>query len=297
MSTPPAEQPWTIRRVLDWTRGHFDKQQVDDPRLTSEILLSHVLSLPRVKLYMDLDRPLTRDELATYRGLIQRRIGGEPTQYLVGFREFYGRRFTVDARVLIPRSETELLVEAALRDVKKDAPSRVLDVCTGSGCIAVTIAAERPQASVWATDLMPGALEVAKQNALAHQVDGRVTFFQGDLFGPVPEGATFDVIVSNPPYVKTGDLATLQKEVRQEPREALDGGPDGVTLIARVIEGALPRLKPGGLLALEIAEDEGTAVRELLTRAGYHDVKIEKDLARHERLALGRAAPPHGQSP
>ena len=119
-----TEQAWTIRRVLDWTRGHFDKQDIDDPRLTSEILLGHVLLLPRVKLYMDLDRPLTKEELATYRGLIQRRIAGEPTQYLVGAKEFYGRRFIVDPRVLIPRSETELLVEAVLHDVKKDTPSQ-----------------------------------------------------------------------------------------------------------------------------------------------------------------------------
>lgn len=285
-----SEQAWTIRKVLDWTRGHFDKQDIDDPRLTSEILLGHVLVLPRVKLYMDLDRPLSKEELATYRGLIQRRLAGEPTQYLVGSKEFYGRRFGVDPRVLIPRSETELLVEAVLHDVKKDAPSRVLDVCTGSGCIAITIAAERPQASVWATDLMPGALEVAKQNAEKHQVDARVTFFQGDLLAPIPPGGTFDVIVSNPPYVKTGDLKTLQREVQREPKEALDGGPEGVTLIARVVTEALPRLKPGGLLAMEIGEDEGAAVKELLVRAGYHDVKIEKDLARHERLALGRRA-------
>lgn len=284
-----SDQEWTTRRVLEWTRGHFEKQDIDDPRLTSEILLGHVLSLPRVKLYMDLDRPLSKDELATYRALIQRRLAFEPTQYLVGFKDFYGRRFAVDKRVLIPRSETELLVEAVLHDVKKDAPSRVLDVCTGSGCIGVTIAAERPQASVWATDLMAGAIEVGKKNAEAHQVDGRVTFFQGDLLAAVPQGTRFDVIVSNPPYVKTGELATLQKEVRHEPREALDGGPEGVTLIARLVEGALPLLKPGGLFAMEIGEDEGTAVRDLLTRAGYHDVKIEKDLARHERLALGRA--------
>ena len=268
---------WTIRRVLEWTRGHFEKQQVDEPRLTS------------VKLYMDLDRPLSKDELSTYRGLIQRRLGGEPTQYLVGFKEFYGRRFFVDARVLIPRSETELLVEAALRDVPKETPTRVLDVCTGSGCVAISIAAERPQASVWAVELMPGAMEVAKKNAEALQVDGRVTFFQGDLLGPIPEGAKFDVIVSNPPYVKAGDIPTLQKEVRAEPKEALDGGADGLRLIDRLITEALPRLKSGGLLAMEIGEDQGNAVKELLTRAGGHDVRIEKDLARHDRLALARA--------
>jgi release factor glutamine methyltransferase len=285
-----SEQPWTIRRVLEWTRGHFEKQDIDDPRLTSEILLGHVLSLPRVKLYMDLDRPLSKEELATYRALIQRRLAFEPTQYLVGSKEFYGRKVIVDQRVLIPRSETELLVEVVLREVKKDAPSRVLDVCTGSGCIAVTIAAERPQASVWATDLMPGALEVARKNAEAFQVDGRVTFFQGDLLAPLPAETLFDVIVSNPPYVKTGELATLQQEVRQEPRVALDGGADGVTIIARLIVDALPRLKPGGLLAMEIGEDEGAAVKELLVSAGYVDVKIEKDLARHERMAMGRRA-------
>ncbi len=284
-----SAETWTIRRVLDWTRGHFDKQQVDDPRLTSEILLGHVLTLPRVKLYMDLDRPLTKDELATYRALIQRRLAGEPTQYLVGFREFYGRKFAVDDRVLIPRSETELLVEAALRDVKKDEPSRVLDLCTGSGCVAISIAAERPQASVWATDLMPGPIEVAKKNAEALGVDGRVTFFQGDLFAAVPEGATFDVIVSNPPYVKTSDLATLQREVQKEPRAALDGGADGLDLIRRVVIDGLPRLKPGGLLALEIGDEQGDAVKEIMTRAGCRDVRIEKDLARHDRIALGRA--------
>jgi len=284
-----STEPWTIRRVLDWTRGHFDKQQVDDPRLTSEILLGHVLTLPRVKLYMDLDRPLSKDELATYRALIQRRLAGEPTQYLTGFREFYGRRFLVDPRVLIPRSETELLVEAALRDVKKDAPSRVLDLCTGSGCVAISIAAERPQASVWATDLMPGPIEVAKQNAEALGVDGRVTFFQGDLLAALPDGASFDVIVSNPPYVKSGDIATLQREVQKEPRTALDGGADGLDLIRRLVTGALPRLKPGGLLAVEIGDEQGNDVKELMTRAGCRDVGIEKDLARHDRIALGRA--------
>lgn len=282
-------ETWTIRRVLDWTRGHFEKQAVDSPRLTAELLLGHVLSLPRVKLYMDLDRPLSKEELGTYRALIQRRLAGEPTQYVIGHKEFYGRRFAVDARVLVPRPETELLVEAALRSVPKDAPARVLDLCTGSACVAVTIAAERPQASVWATDLSPGALAVAKANAEALGVDGRVTFFEGDLLAPVPAEARFDVIVSNPPYVKSGEIAGLQREVQQEPRLALDGGADGLDVIRRLVPAALARLKPGGLLALEIGEDQGAALRDILTRAGARDVTIEKDLAQHERLALGRA--------
>lgn len=283
-----STETWTTRRVLEWTRGHFEKQDVDSPRLTAEILLGHVLSLPRVKLYMDLERPLAKDELAAYRALIQRRLAGEPTQYLVGHKEFYGRRFTVDARVLIPRSETELLVEAALQVLPKDAPVRVLDLCTGSGCVAISIAAERPQASVWAVDVSADALAVARLNAEKLGVDGRVTFFEGDLFAPVPAEAKFDVIVSNPPYVKRGELATLQREVQAEPKLALDGGVDGLDLVKRVIDGAMPRLKPGALLALEIGEDQGAAVKELLTRAGGHDARIEKDLARHDRIALAQ---------
>jgi release factor glutamine methyltransferase len=173
--------------------------------------------------------------------------------------------------------------------VPKDAPARVLDLCTGSGCVAITIAAERPQASVWATDLSPGALAVAKANAEALGVDGRVTFFEGDLLAPVPAEARFDVIVSNPPYVKSGEIAGLQREVQQEPRLALDGGADGLDVIRRLVPAALARLKPGGLLALEIGEDQGAALRDIFARAGARDVTIEKDLAQHERLALGRA--------
>lgn len=289
MSETKAAESWTIRRVLDWTRGHFEKQQIDAPRLTAEILLGHVLNLTRVKLFMDLDRPLAKEELATYRALIQRRLGFEPTQYLVGFKEFYGRRFSVDARVLIPRSETELLVEGVLQAIPKDAPARVLDLCTGSGCIAISIAAERPLASVWATDLSPDALAVAKQNAEALGVDGRVTFFQGNLFEPVPKDATFDVIVSNPPYVRLDELPTLQKEVQKEPKLALDGGVDGLVVIRPLVAAAMPRLKAGGTLALEISDDQGAAVKTLLDAAGAVDTRIVKDLARLDRMVFGRA--------
>lgn len=280
---------WTTRRLLDWTRGHFEKQDVDAPRLTAELLLAFVLRCQRVKLYMELDRPLTKDELARFKALLQRRLAGEPTQYLLGQKEFYGRSFSVDPRVLIPRSETELLVEAVLRALPKAEPTRVLDLCTGSGCIAVSIAAERPQASVWATDLSAEALEVARTNALAVGVDARVTFFHGDLFAPLPADATFDVIVSNPPYVSTGSLSALQREVQAEPRLALDGGPDGLVLLTRIAQAALPRLKPGGLLAFEHGDEQAEAMRALLTRVGCHDVKLEKDLARLDRLAFGRA--------
>jgi release factor glutamine methyltransferase len=280
-------ETWTVRRVLTWTTEHFTKQAIDAPRLTAEILLAHLLQLDRVKLYTDLDRPLGKDELAAYRAIIQRRMAGEPTQYLVGFKEFYGRRFLVDARVLIPRSETELLVEAVLKLLPKDAPARVLDLCTGSGCIAITLACERPQASVWATDLSPDAAAVARDNAERMGTGGRVTVLEGDLLAPAGD-ARFDVIVSNPPYVRSDELPTLQREVQREPRRALDGGSDGLDVVRRIAQGAHAHLKPGAALALEIGDGQGNAVNEILTRAGYRDVRVEKDLARLDRLAFAK---------
>lgn len=279
---------WTIKRLLEWTTPHFEKNDVDAPRLTAELLLAHTLKVDRVKLYVEFDRPLSKEELAAYKALIQRRLTGEPTQYLTGVKEFYNRRFAVDARVLIPRSETELLCDEVLKAMPKDAPVRVLDLCTGSGCIAITLAAERPQASVWASDVSDGALAVAKSNAEKLGVDGRVTFHKADLFAGIPEGATFDLIVSNPPYVKRGELKTLQREVQKEPVLALDGGDSGLEVIERLAAAAPARLKAGGLLALELGDEQGPAVSALLSRLGYRDVRVDKDLARLDRLAFGR---------
>ncbi|NOK20208.1 peptide chain release factor N(5)-glutamine methyltransferase [Corallococcus carmarthensis] len=278
---------WTIRRLLTWTTQHFEKRQVDAPRLTTEILLAHVLKTGRVRLYVDLDRPLSKDELAAFKALIERRMAGEPTNYLTGTKEFYNRPFKVDARVLIPRPETELLVEAVLHAVPRDAPSRVLDVCTGSGCIAISVAAERPQATVMATDLSKDACALARENAQALGVAERVSVLEGDLFSPLPPDATFRVVVSNPPYIDSGDIAGLSAEVRREPRLALDGGPDGLVALRRVIQGARRVLEPGGLLALEMGETQGSAVLELLRAAGYADARVEKDLERRERMAFG----------
>jgi release factor glutamine methyltransferase len=281
-------EPWTIRRVLGWTTQHFEKQSVDAPRLTAELLLAHTLKVERVKLYMELDRPLVPQELGSYRGLVTRRLGGEPTQYLLGHKDFYNRRFTVDARVLIPRPETELLVAEVLKLLPAEAPSRVLDLCTGSGCIAITIAAQLPATSVWAVDVSAAACDVARANAQTHLVDGRVTVMQGDLFASLPADARFELIVSNPPYIASAAIPKLQREVLKEPTLALDGGDAGLTLISRIVDEALARLRPGGTLAMEIGDEQGKAVAALLTRAGYHEVRVEKDLARLDRLAFGR---------
>ena len=282
-----SEDAWTVRRVLAWTASHFEKKGVDAPRLTAEILLAHVLGVTRVRLYVDLERPLQTAELAAYRRFIGQRTAGEPTQYLVGRKEFYGRPFQVDSRVLVPRPETELLVESVLQQLPRDRPCRVLDVCTGSGCIAATVAAEREGASVWATELSPGAAAVARANAEALGVGGRVTVLEGDLLAPVPGGARFDVVVSNPPYVATAEIDTLSAEVRREPRLALDGGADGLDVVRRLAAEARRSLRPGGLLALEMGETQGAAVKALLEAAGYEQVRVVKDLERRDRFAYG----------
>jgi release factor glutamine methyltransferase len=290
-AAPSSPQPetWTSRRVLTWASRHFEQKGVDAPRLTAEMLLAHVLSCDRIRLYVELDRPLDRSELAAMRSFIERRLAREPTQYLTGRQHFYGRAFAVDPRVLIPRPETELVVEAVLRTIPKEEPSRLLDLCTGSGCIAVTLAAERPQAAVWATDLSSSACEVARRNAESLGVGQRVTILEGDLFAPLATAAPFDAIATNPPYVPRPQIPGLSAEVRREPAMALDGGEDGLSVVRAILGSARSHLRPGGWLAMEIAEDQGPRVRDLFAAAGFEDIGVEKDLARHDRLVVGRA--------
>ena len=278
---------WTIQRLLQWTTEYFQRKALDSPRLTSELLLSHALGCDRVRLYMDFDRPLNKDELSTFRSLVERRAEGEPTHYLLGRREFYGRPFRVDPRVLIPRPETELLVEAVLARLPSETSFPVLDLCAGSGCIAATLAAERTGLSVVAVEIDPGALEVARENVQALGVAERVELLQGDLFAPV-SSRTFAAVVSNPPYVATAKIAGLMPEVQREPRSALDGGPDGLAIVRRIVREAGRHLAPGGWLALEIGEEQGPALLTLLTEAGLKEGRIERDLAGLDRVGLAR---------
>jgi len=280
-------ETWTVRRVIGWTTEYFERREVDAPRLTAEVLLAHVLGATRVQLYIDLDRPLSKKELAECRALIERRVAGEPTQYLTGTREFYGRPFAVDPRVLIPRPETELLVDKVLGAIPKETPCRMLDLCTGSGCIAVTVAAERPKTSVVATEVSKGACEVARANAAALKVADRVQVLEGDLFGPLEPGSLFDVAVSNPPYVPSGEIPGLSAEVRREPMLALDGGGDGLEVTRKLAAQAAQWLRPGALFALEIHEARGAEVVRLLESAGFDRAGLEKDFSRLNRLAFG----------
>jgi release factor glutamine methyltransferase len=253
-----VSEPWTPLKLLAWAQEWFAKKGVDSPRLTGELLLAHALRCDRVRLYLDFDKPLGEPELAAFRELVKRRAEGEPTAYLVGKREFYGRPFRVTPAVLVPRPETELVVEAALAALPEGGAA--LDLCTGSGAIALSLALERPSARVLATDLSPEALAVARENAAA--LGAAVELLEGDLFAAVPADGRFDLIVSNPPYVPSGELPGLSREVRREPALALDGGPDGLALLRRIV-----------------AETHAEPLPRLCREAGFAAAEPRKDLA------------------
>jgi release factor glutamine methyltransferase len=279
-------ESWTPLKLLGWTQGFLARKGVDAPRLTAELLLAHALGCDRLRLYLDFDRPTGEAELARFRDLVRRRAEGEPTAYLTGAREFHGHRLSVDARVLVPRPETELLAETGLAALPEGGAA--LDLCTGSGALALALALGRPGARVTAVELSPQALEVARANAAA--LGAAVTLLQGDLYAPLPPGARFDVVVSNPPYVPTGELDRLPREVRREPRLALDGGPDGLAVLRRVVAGAPAVLAPGGTLALEMHESHQAALPALCLGAGFALAEARRDLAGLPRLVVARMA-------
>jgi release factor glutamine methyltransferase len=277
---------WTTLTVLDWTAKRFATAGLATARLEAQVLLAHVLHCTRVQLYTNFDRPLDPAELAGYRDLIKRRLGGEPVAYLVGEQEFWSLPFFVDASVLIPRRDTETLVEVALRFARERRVARIADLCTGSGAVAIALAKECPDAEVIATDVSADALAVARANVAQHAA-GRVTLLEGDLTAPL--GGTFDVIVSNPPYVTKAEMARLAPDVRREPALALDGGADGLEVIRRLVGQARAFLSPGGLLAIEHGWEQGTAVRALFETAGLGAVATVNDLAGRERVTRGTA--------
>jgi release factor glutamine methyltransferase len=280
-------QTWTILAVLNWTAQRFTEAGLGSPRLDAEVLLAHVLGYSRVQLYTRFDQPLERTELDAYRELIRRRLKGEPVAYLTGTKEFWSLAFKVDPRVLIPRPETELLVETAL-ELTADLPAGVLaDVGTGSGAIACALKKERPGWRVLATDVSGDALAVARENAARLGLD--LELLEGDLEAPLAAHAPLDLLVSNPPYIDAAELATLQREVRDhEPRLALSPGTDGLAVIRRLVAAAAALLRPGAALALEIGTGQGAAVRALLAGAGFVEVAVRRDYAGHDRVATGR---------
>jgi release factor glutamine methyltransferase len=280
---------WTIRRVIAWAADDLKKRGMPSPRLDVELLLGQVLKVNRIGLVIDAERPLSKEELGNYRALHTRRRGGEPVSYLLGVREFYGRNFKVDKRVLIPRPDTETLVEVALERTKAISLSaRVLDLCTGSGCVAITIARERPTMRVVASDISPGALVVARENAIRLGA-AMIGIVQSDLFAAFEVGRDrFDLITANPPYIADEEIPTLAVDIHKfEPRLALSGGADGLDLVKRILADAPKFLAPGGVLAMEIGAGQSPEVMALFAEAGFGDVAARKDYGGHERVVWG----------
>jgi release factor glutamine methyltransferase len=288
LETQAAPQPtaWTIKALLAWTTEYLSKKNIENPRLEAQILLAHVLKCKKVDLIVRYDEEPKEAERTRFRELIQRRVAGWPVAYLVGSRDFYLLTFDVSPDVLIPRPDTETLVLDALGSLKTLKSPTVLDIGTGSGCIAVSIAHENEDALVTATDISPDALNVAKRNAAKHGVSDRITFLEGDLFAPLPQGASFDLVVSNPPYIAQTEFAALPPDVRDhEPRVALDGGPDGLAFYRRIALGVSRFLKTGGKLLLEIGYTQEAAVREILAESSELELgPTVKDMAGHPRV-------------
>ncbi len=265
------EETWTILKVLQWTTEYFAGKGIEQPRADAEVLLAHVLQLERIQLYLRFDQPLKRNELAAYKELLRRRALREPTQYITGKQEFWSLEFSVGPSVLIPRPETEILVERAFDYIGKNA-ARVLDLGTGSGAIAVSLAHECPSISITAVDKSREALETARHNAMKHKVSNRISFVASDLFSAFRIGAAqWDLIVTNPPYIGDEEFPSLAPEVAlHEPREALLGhGRQGLGIIDQILREAGRYLKPGGRLLMEFGFNQSELMEQRLLQLGF----------------------------
>lgn len=282
--------PLSIRNVLSWGAQALRQAGIENGRLDAEVLLRHVLEMEKERLYANTEALMSAGQEAKFRELVLRRARRAPVAYITGHKEFWSLDFVVSPGVLIPRPETELVVEIALQYAGKLAGRssvKVLDLGTGSGVISVCLAKEKPAAEIVAVDISPVALDVARANARRHGVAGRIRFLSGDLFAPVkPLRETFNVIVSNPPYIRTGDLSALAPEIRQwEPMIALDGGADGIEAYRRIIGEGHEYLAPGGAIVLEIGSDLARAVAELFARSGcYGPASVYQDYAGKDRV-------------
>lgn len=286
-----ADEIWTVKKILDWTVGYLGRKGDERPRLSAEWLLSAATGLSRVEIYINFDRPLTRDELDLMRAGVKRRAAGEPLQYVTGEMPFRHIVLKCEPGVLIPRPETEVLVDAVLEELDGAELPRVLDLCTGTGCIALSVAGEHPGTVVIATDISPKAVALAERNSRALGLGGWVDVLECDLAsGVVPEfEGTFDVLVSNPPYIPTAVLAQeVPSEVRDfEPALALDGGDDGLDIFRRILELAPRMLKAGGMLACELYEGALDTAAELVrSEQGWDRLEVREDLTHRPRVLL-----------
>jgi release factor glutamine methyltransferase len=279
-----SDEPWTVGRLLAWTTGWLTERGSDSPRLDAEVLLAHVRGCPRIALYTAFDTPVDEAVRGRFRALVKRRGEGEPVAYLVGSREFFSLPFRVTPAVLVPRPETEGLVVRVIDLCKPLMTPRIIDVGTGSGAIAVTLAKHLPQAVITATDVSAEALAVARENAARHGVADRIEFLECDLLGHPRAAGPWDVIVSNPPYVRDDEFESLPRDVRlHEPKGALVSGPTGVEVIERLAAAAVERLAPGGWLVCEIGPVEASEAA-LASQAGLVAAPTLRDLAGSPRI-------------
>jgi len=279
----------TVLEGIQKSAEFLAKKEVDSPRLQAELLLAHVLKLPRMKLYLNFERALTEPETDSFRELVRRRAQREPLQHITGSTSFCGFEIAVNRHVLVPRPETEILAELGwtfLSTLNSQSPT-ALDFGTGSGCIAIALAAKIPAANVTALDVSAGALDIARQNATKNNVAERIEFIQGDGFNALPQREQFELIISNPPYIPTAEIATLDPEVRDfDPRGALDGGVDGLDFYRRLAAEARPFLKPGGEIMLEFGDGQGEAIGEIFTRQNWIVEALREDYTQRQRILI-----------
>ena len=289
-----TDEVWTPLKLINWTKDYFQRRGIEDPRLEAELLLAHALGWKRIDLYSRFETPVPADKLGEFRAMVKRRANREPAQYIVGTTEFCGLEFKTDRRALIPRPETEIILDVLATLVKPDDRALLVDIGTGSGCIAVTAAVRFPSAHVVACDVSAQALSLAGENAGRHEVGGRIEFREGDFAQALADLAgTVDVAMANPPYVSEAELPGLAPELREhEPRVALVSGPEGTELQTRLLDFAPRLLKPGGHLVMEIGFRQATRVRAMA--AGHPPlelVRFEKDHAGIDRTAVIRKKP------
>lgn len=297
MPNDPSHDPsvWTVLKTLRWTTDYFKKNDIETPRVDAETLLAHSLRCERIDLYLQYDQPLNDAELTAFKRLIRRRVNREPVSYIIGYKEFWSLCYKVTPDVLIPRPDTECLVEKALARLPMTGSAWILELGVGSGAISVAMAHERPKCLFVATDRSFEAVKVARENASENQVGERIFFMVGNWLDPLLAGVpSFDMVVSNPPYIASDEMAALPPEIRKyEPFDALDGGHKGTDQIAAIVSQAHHLLKPGGLVFMEIGYDQSDAVVDLVQSSGSYDaVMVHKDLAGHHRVVQFRKKGP-----
>lgn len=291
---PPSlnkEEAWTVQRIITWSANHLEEAGIDSARLDAELLLAQAMGVKRIDLFVKFDQCPVENQLKVFRGNLKRRAAREPLAYITGIREFLSIELEITSDVMVPRPETEVLVEQALDIIKPLNAPRVLDLCTGSGAIAIAVGLNKPDAAILAADISDKALIVARKNVDKHNLCDRITLFKGDLFEALPNESLepFDLITANPPYITSRDLDSLPPEVQKEPRLALDGGKDGLDIAGKIVEGAKTFLKPKASILMEVAPDQAEILAESAANIYANaSVEIIKDYSKRDRVVCVR---------